>query len=64
MRADVEQTDDVLVARKQIFQGDRSYADNDLVAARNAYHLGFQGLAQSARQVSRHGSPPWPRGMT
>jgi len=43
MRAEVEQTDDMLTTRKLIYQGDRALADNELVAARNAYNQGFAG---------------------
>jgi len=42
LRAQVEQTDDMLTARKLIHQGDRWYSEGDLMAARNAY---AQGLA-------------------
>ncbi len=39
--AEVEQGDDLLSARKQLFLGDRAYHENDLVAARGAYDLGL-----------------------
>lgn len=40
-RAQVEQTDEALNARKFIYQGDRAFRDADLPAARNAYDQGF-----------------------
>ena len=43
MRVGAEQDEDALNARKHVFQGDRSYAENDLVAARNAYDQGLIG---------------------
>lgn len=42
LRAEVEQSDDLLNARRLLNQGDRAYSEGDLVAARNAYQ---QGLA-------------------
>jgi hypothetical protein len=41
-RADVEQGHDMLEGRRLLYQGDRAYAEGDLVAARDAY---AQGLA-------------------
>jgi hypothetical protein len=43
LRADVEQTDDMLTTRKFIYRGNRSYAEGDLVAARNNYQQGLVG---------------------
>jgi hypothetical protein len=42
LRAQVEQTEDALNARKFIYQGDRAFRDGDLVTAKTAYN---QGLA-------------------
>jgi hypothetical protein len=42
MRADVEQSDDLLAARKRLFEGDRAYSEGDLIAARDAYKQGMQ----------------------
>ena len=42
LRAEAEQTDDMLTARKLIHQGDRGYAEGDLVAARDAYQKGLR----------------------
>ncbi|MGA2796465.1 MAG: hypothetical protein ABSE63_02690 [Thermoguttaceae bacterium] len=41
LRAQVEQTDEALNARKFIYQGDRAYRDGDPTAARNDYDQGF-----------------------
>jgi hypothetical protein len=43
LRAQVEQTDDMLATRKLIHQGDRAYSEGDLIAARNAYQQGLAG---------------------
>ncbi len=43
LRAEVEQTEELLAARKALHQGDQAYADTDLIAARNAYRQGLQG---------------------
>ena len=43
MRTDVEQGDELLTARSKVFQGDRAYADNDLIAARGDYEQGMVG---------------------
>jgi hypothetical protein len=43
MRAQVEQTDELLAARKAIYLGDRHYADGDPLAARKAYEEGMAG---------------------
>jgi hypothetical protein len=43
LRADVEQTDEMLATRKAIYQGNRAYAEGDLVAARNNYQQGLAG---------------------
>jgi hypothetical protein len=43
MRADVEQTEDLLNARKLVYQGDRAYANYELAAARDAYDQGLAG---------------------
>jgi hypothetical protein len=43
MRVEAEQGEEILNARKQVFQGDRAYAENDLMAARNAYEQGLVG---------------------
>ena len=51
MRADVEQTDDALFARRQIYQGDRNFSENDLENARNAYQ---QGLESWRRVLDRY----------
>ncbi len=42
LRAQVEQTDEALNARKFIYQGDRAFRDGDLTAARTAYEQGFR----------------------
>lgn len=41
LRAQVEQTDEMLNARRLIHQGDRAYSEASLEAARNAYDQGF-----------------------
>ncbi len=41
-RAQTEQTNDLLTARKLIFQGDQKYAEGDLVPARDAYREGLR----------------------
>jgi hypothetical protein len=41
MRVEAEQTEDTLNARKLVFQGDRAYTENDLMAARDAYERGL-----------------------
>jgi hypothetical protein len=41
LRAQVEQTNEALNARKFIYQGDRSFRDGDPTAARTAYDQGF-----------------------
>jgi hypothetical protein len=43
MRVGAEQDEELLSARKYVFQGDRAYADNDLIAARNFYEQGLAG---------------------
>lgn len=43
LRADVEQTDDMITARKFIYQGNRTYSEGDLVSARNNYQQGLAG---------------------
>ena len=43
LRADVEQTDELLNARRLLNQGDRAYSEGDLVTARNAYQQGLAG---------------------
>jgi hypothetical protein len=43
LRAQVEQTDNMLTTRKLIHQGDRAYSEGDLVVARNAYQQGLVG---------------------
>ena len=42
LRAQMEQTDDLLSARKLLYQGDRAYSEGDLVAAKNAYVAGME----------------------
>jgi len=41
LRAQMEQTDEAINARKFIYQGDRSFRDGDLTAARTAYEQGL-----------------------
>ena len=41
LRAQVEQTEEALNARKFIYQGDRAFRDGDPTAARTAYDQGF-----------------------
>ncbi len=41
LRAQMEQTDEALNARKFIYQGDRAFRDGDPTAARTAYDQGF-----------------------
>lgn len=41
LRAQMEQSDDLLSARKLLYQGDRAYAEGDLVAAKAAYVAGM-----------------------
>ena len=41
LRADVEQTEEAVAARKYIFQGERAFADTDLQTARENYDLGL-----------------------
>ncbi len=43
LRAEVEKTDQMLLARKLIHQGDRAYAETGLEAARDAYQEGLKG---------------------
>jgi hypothetical protein len=43
LRAAVEQTDEMIEARRLIYQGDRAYAEGDLVASRDAYQKGLVG---------------------
>ncbi len=43
LRAQVEETDDMLTARKLIHQGDQWYSEGDLMAARTAYAQGLAG---------------------
>jgi hypothetical protein len=43
MRIEAEQYEELLRARKLVFQGDQAYANNDLVAARNFYEQGLVG---------------------
>ena len=43
LRAEVEQTDEMLAARKLIHQGDQAYAEASLEDARNAYQQGLEG---------------------
>lgn len=50
-RAQAEQTDELLKARQLIYQGDRAYAEGDLIAARNAYH---DGLAAWRKALDAH----------
>jgi hypothetical protein len=42
LRADVEQTDPMITARKLLNQGDRAYAEGDQLAARSAYEQSFK----------------------
>ena len=57
MRANVEQTEDMLNARRQIYQGDQAYAENNLVAARNAYNQGFEGWRKVIDKYPMVGEP-------
>lgn len=41
LRAKIEQSDDMLNARKLVYQGDRAYAEGSLEAARDAYQQGL-----------------------
>ncbi len=50
-RAKSEQTDDLIKARQLVYQGERSYAEGDLVAARNAYQ---DGLAAWRKALDTH----------
>lgn len=43
LRANIEQTDDMLNARKLVYQGDRAYSEGALEAARDAYQKGLLG---------------------
>ena len=43
LRAEVEQTDEILATHKLIYQGNRAYSEGDLVAARNDYQQGLAG---------------------
>ena len=43
LRAEVEQSDQALSARKMIYQGDRTFHKGDMVAARAAYEQGLAG---------------------
>jgi len=45
-RTQVEQNDDLIAAHRLLYQGDRAYADADLLAARKCYD---EGLAQWAK---------------
>jgi hypothetical protein len=42
LRADVEQTDPMIDARRLLNQGDRAYAEGDQIAARSAYEQSFK----------------------
>jgi hypothetical protein len=50
-RADAEQTPELLTARKLVYQGDRAFAENDPVAARNFYR---DGLAAWRKVIDLH----------
>ena len=50
LRAEVEQTDEILATHKLIYQGNLAYSEGDLVAARNDYQ---QGLAGSRKVIDR-----------
>lgn len=41
LRAEAEQTDDMIDARRLVYLGDREYSEGDLVAARDAYQQGL-----------------------
>lgn len=41
LRAEVEQQDDTLAARKSIYEGDQAFEDGDLIAARDSYEKGL-----------------------